>query len=34
VHQSVEARDAIVRGGGPRGGQEAMDRLAELLAGR
>jgi uncharacterized protein YndB with AHSA1/START domain len=32
VHQSVEARDAIVRADGARGGREAMDRLAELLA--
>ncbi|GAA3561674.1 SRPBCC family protein [Nonomuraea rosea] len=34
VHQSVEARDAIVKGGGPRGGREAMDRLAEVIAAR
>ena len=34
VHQSVEARDAIVRAGGPRGGQESMDRLAEVLGER
>ena len=34
VHDSVEARDAIVRAGGPRGGEEAMDRLVEVLAGR
>ncbi|MFC7583884.1 SRPBCC domain-containing protein [Nonomuraea antimicrobica] len=32
VHPSVEARDAIIRGGGPRGGRESMDRLAALLA--
>lgn len=34
VHRSVEARDAIVRADGPRGGRESMDRLAELLRGR
>ncbi|WP_336215903.1 SRPBCC family protein [Nonomuraea sp. LPB2021202275-12-8] len=34
VHQSVEARDAIVRADGARGGRESMDRLAEVLAGR
>jgi uncharacterized protein YndB with AHSA1/START domain len=34
VHQSVEARDAIVRADGPRGGRESMDRLAEVLADR
>jgi uncharacterized protein YndB with AHSA1/START domain len=34
VHQSVEARDAIVRVGGPKGGQQSMDRLAEVLADR
>jgi uncharacterized protein YndB with AHSA1/START domain len=34
VHPSVEARDAIVRAGGPRGGQESMDRLGEVLADR
>lgn len=32
VHPSVEARDAIIRGDGPRGGRESMDRLAALLA--
>ncbi|WP_188197688.1 SRPBCC family protein [Nonomuraea sp. SYSU D8015] len=32
VHRSVEARDAIVRADGPRGGRESMDRLAEVLA--
>ncbi|GII82210.1 ATPase [Sphaerisporangium siamense] len=32
VHPSVEARDAIIRAGGPRGGQESMDRLADVLA--
>ncbi|MFG1707744.1 SRPBCC family protein [Nonomuraea sp. M3C6] len=32
VHPSVEARDAIVRADGPRGGRESMDRLAEVLA--
>ncbi|SDM22615.1 SRPBCC domain-containing protein [Nonomuraea jiangxiensis] len=32
VHRSVEARDAIIRADGPRGGRESMDRLAELLA--
>ncbi|MFI7703572.1 SRPBCC family protein [Nonomuraea sp. NPDC049480] len=32
VHQSVEARDAIIRADGPRGGRESMDRLAEVLA--
>ncbi|SEG91469.1 Uncharacterized conserved protein YndB, AHSA1/START domain [Nonomuraea solani] len=31
VHPSVEARDAIVRADGPRGGRESMDRLAVLL---
>lgn len=34
VHQSVEARDAVVRGDAARGGTEAMDRLAVLLADR
>jgi uncharacterized protein YndB with AHSA1/START domain len=34
VHQSVEARDAIIRADGPRGGRESMDRLAEVLASR
>ncbi|MEO3870070.1 SRPBCC family protein [Nonomuraea sp. B12E4] len=34
VHQSVQARDAIVRADGPRGGRESMDRLAELLTTR
>jgi uncharacterized protein YndB with AHSA1/START domain len=34
VHQSVEARDAIIRADGPRGGRESMDRLAEVLATR
>ncbi|GAA0419860.1 ATPase [Acrocarpospora corrugata] len=34
VHQSVEARDAIVRADGARGGRESMDRLAEVLATR
>jgi uncharacterized protein YndB with AHSA1/START domain len=34
VHQSVEARDAIVRADGPRGGRESMDRLAEVLEDR
>ncbi|SEU05207.1 SRPBCC family protein [Nonomuraea wenchangensis] len=32
VHQSVEARDAVVRADAARGGRESMDRLAELLA--
>ncbi|MCF6476066.1 ATPase [Nonomuraea sp. MG754425] len=31
VHPSVEARDAIVKAGGPRGGRESMDRLAALV---
>jgi uncharacterized protein YndB with AHSA1/START domain len=34
VHQSVDARDAIVRADGPRGGRESMDRLAEVLEDR
>ncbi|MFB9631664.1 SRPBCC family protein [Nonomuraea helvata] len=34
VHPSVEARDAIVRADGPRGGRESMERLAEVLAQR
>ncbi|TYB52947.1 SRPBCC family protein [Nonomuraea sp. PA05] len=31
VHPTVEARDAIIRADGPRGGRESMDRLAALL---
>ncbi|MFI7108759.1 SRPBCC family protein [Nonomuraea sp. NPDC050227] len=34
VHPSVEARDAIVRADGPKGGAQSMDRLAELLGAR
>jgi uncharacterized protein YndB with AHSA1/START domain len=34
VHRSVEARDAIVRADGPKGGRQSMDRLAEVLADR
>ena len=32
VHSTVEARDAIVRAGGPEGGAQSMDRLAAVLA--
>lgn len=32
VHPSVEARDAIVRAGGPKGGEQSMDRLAETIS--
>ncbi|MEW9530415.1 SRPBCC family protein [Microbispora sp. NPDC049125] len=32
VHPTVEARDAVIRGGGPEGGRQSMDRLADLLA--
>ncbi|MFI7614470.1 SRPBCC domain-containing protein [Nonomuraea terrae] len=31
VHRSVEARDAIVRANGARGGRDSMNRLATLL---
>ncbi|GGT01466.1 SRPBCC family protein [Nonomuraea spiralis] len=34
VHPSVEARDAIVRADGAKGGAQSMDRLAEVLKGR
>jgi uncharacterized protein YndB with AHSA1/START domain len=31
VHRSVESRDAIIRADGPKGGEQSMDRLADLL---
>jgi len=34
VHQSVAARDAIIRAEGAKGGRESMDRLAEVLRDR